>query len=338
LGIRPTESQMKCPWDELASIPIFSLVGTVGHHHHHHDHGTDQVSDKVLLWAIAINLGLSGFEFAAGLFAGSVALMADALHNTNDALGLVVAYIARRIAKRKADRNFTFGYKRAELIGALIQLTALILVGFYLIGEAVGRLFEPESVKGSWVMIASGVAIVVDLATAWLLWALSKGSLNLKAAFLHNITDAAASVAVLIGGAMVFWLGWDRVDPLLSIGIAGYILLMSFGLLKKTAKILMEGSPQDIDIEELRTAVLELEGVLGIHHLHVWELDENRRALEAHVVLADDTTDEHRKQIRERLKQVLSDRFHIRHSTVELETESHGCESESSDGSKCLHP
>lgn len=309
----------------------------MGHDHHHHDHGTKEVSDQVLLWAIAINLGLSVFEFLAGIFAGSVALMADALHNTNDALALVVAYVARRIAKRGADLNFTFGYKRAELIGALIQLTALILVGLYLITEAVGRLFEPETVKGSWVMIASGVAIVVDLATAWLLWALSKGSLNLKAAFLHNITDAAASVAVLIGGAMVYWLAWNWVDPLLSIGIAGYILFMSFGLLKKTAKILMEGVPEDLDVEELRTAAMEMEGVLGMHHLHIWELDEDRRALEAHVVLAEDTSDRQRKKIRMDLKALLSDRFHIHHSTIELETEAHGCgEDESPQQIKCF--
>ncbi len=310
----------------------------MGHDHHHHDHGTRQVGDQVLIWAIAINLGLSVFEFVAGIFAGSVALMADALHNTNDALALVVAYVARRIARKGADRNFTFGYKRAELIGALIQLTALILVGFYLITEAVGRLFEPEAIKGAWVMGAAGLAIVVDLGTAWLLWAMSKGSLNLKAAFLHNLTDAAASVAVLIGGGMVYWFGWTWIDPLLSIGIAGYILFMSFGLLKKTAKILMEGTPEGLDLDELRKATLELDGVLGIHHLHVWELDEERTALEAHVVLAEDTSDEARKIIRGRLKELLSDRFRIRHSTIELETEAYGCEDKRIDTLDCGDP
>ncbi|MGE9291527.1 MAG: cation diffusion facilitator family transporter, partial [Puniceicoccales bacterium] len=207
------------------------------HGHHHHDHGTSEVNDRTLFWAIVLNLGLSVFEFLAGVFAGSVALMADALHNTNDAAALVVAYVARKIGRKKADEQYTFGYRRAELIGAIIQLTALIVVGLYLVGEAIGKFFEPESIKGGWVMIASSVAIVVDVGTAWLLWALSKGSLNLKAAFLHNITDAAASVAVLLGGAAIFWLGWDWVDPFLTLIIAGYILYMSFGMLKRTAKI-----------------------------------------------------------------------------------------------------
>jgi len=292
---------------------------------HHHDHGTADVSDKALLWAIVINLGLSVFEFLAGIFAGSVALMADALHNTNDAAALVVAYVARKIGRRKADEHFTFGYRRAELIGAIIQLTALIMVGFYLLGEAVSRFFDPEAVKGGWVMMASGVAIVVDIGTAWLLWAMSKGSLNVKAAFLHNITDAAASVAVLLGGAAIFWFEWEWIDPLLTLIIASYILYMSFGLLKKTAVILMEGTPDGLQLTELTKAVSSIDGVKGIHHIHVWELDETHRAMEAHIVVDEDATAEDRHALRGRVKNLLAEEFHIEHSTLELETANHGC-------------
>ena len=306
--------------------------------HHHHDHGTGRLSDRALVLAISLNLGLSVFEFLAGLFAGSVALMADALHNTNDAAALVVAYVARRIARRGADETHTFGYRRAELIGALIQLTALILVGLYLVGEAVGRLFDPEGVKGGWMMAASGVAIVVDVATAWLLWSMSKGNLNLRAAFLHNVTDAAASVAVLLGGGIILWLGWSWVDPLLSLGIAGYILAMSFGLLRRTAKILMEGAPEGLDLGDLRSVALGIDGIHGIHHLHVWELDEDRRALEAHVVVAESTTAAERQRIRTALKEALRERFAIRHSTIELETAEHGCGESAGDRSDCSSP
>lgn len=297
----------------------------MGHHHHHHDHGAADVSDKALIWAIALNLGLSVFEFLAGIFAGSVALMADALHNTNDAAALVVAFVARKIGRKGADENFTFGYRRAELIGAIIQLTALIVVGLYLLGEAITRYFEPEAVKGGWVMVASCVAILVDFGTAWLLWAMSKGSMNVKAAFLHNITDAAASVAVLLGGAAIFFFDWAWIDPTLTLLIAGYILYMSFGLLRRTARILMEGTPEDLDLNHLAGEVRKIPGVADLHHIHVWELDEKHRAFEGHLVIAETTSAEKRHTIRTAVKDLLEREFGIGHSTIEMETAEHGC-------------
>ena len=305
-----------------------------GQHNHHHDHGTADVSDKALVWAIVLNLGLSVFEFLAGVFAGSVALMADALHNTNDAAALVVAFVARKIGRRMADEKFTFGYRRAELIGAIIQLTALIVVGLYLLGEAIGRYFEPESIKGSWVMAASCIAIVVDFGTAWLLWAMSKGSMNVKAAFLHNITDAAASVAVLLGGAAIYFFDWTWIDPTLTLLIAGYILFMSLGLLRRTAKILMEGTPDDLDLEHLAKEVCRIPGVESLHHLHAWELDEEHRAFEGHLIIAEETSPQERHTIRSAAKKLLEAEFRIGHSTIELETAAHGCNQE---GRKLIH-
>lgn len=287
-------------------------------HERGHSHGVEQVSDRVLLWTIIINLGLSVFEFIAGLIAGSVSLMADALHNTNDAGALVVAYVARKISRRRADSRFTFGYRRAELIGAMIQLTALIVIGLFLLYEAVNRFVSPQPIEGGWIMIASGVALIVDVATAWLLWAMSKGSLNVKAAFIHNLTDAIASVAVLLGGAAIYWLDWNWVDPILTMILAGYILYLSFGMLRRTSAILMEGTPEDLDLEQLRNRVEAQPGVLSMHHLHVWELNEESRALEAHVVIADDAGD--RDHLRHELKRLLAEEFEISHSTIELES------------------
>ena len=294
-------------------------------HDHQHAHGGEGVSDRLLLWTVIINLALSVFEFAAGAIAGSVALMADALHNTNDAAALLIAYIARKIAGKGADHDFTFGYRRAELIGAMIQLTALIVVGLYLIYEAVRRFFVPEPLLGEWIMAAAGVALLVDVVTAWLLWAMSKGSLNLRAAFLHNLTDAGASVAVLLGGAAVFWLGWNWVDPLLTLVIAGYILWMSFGLLRRTSVILMEGTPAGISIDAVKLAVEAIDGVLDMHHIHVWELDEHRRALEAHLVIAGDRSLSELEAFKAEVKRLLAERFEIVHSTLELEAVGTAC-------------
>jgi cobalt-zinc-cadmium efflux system protein len=301
----------------------------MGHGHHHHDHGTAEVSDRGLFWTIVINLGLSVFEFVAGAIAGSVALMADALHNTNDAAALVIAYVARKVSRRGADHRFTFGYRRAELIGAMIQLTALIVVGLYLVYEAVHRFFAPEPLLGGWIMVAAGVAIVVDFVTAWLLWSMSKGSLNVRAAFVHNLSDALASVAVLTGGAAVYWLGWNWVDPLLTLLIAGYILYLSVGMLRRTSAILMEGVPATIDLSALRHSLEGVAGVHEIHHVHVWELDEAHAALEAHVVLAEDSAPGRSMDaIKSDLKNLLREEFEITHSTLEFESFAEACRGE----------
>lgn len=289
---------------------------------HHHDHGTDNVSDGVLLWSIIINMGLSVFEFIAGAVSGSVALMADALHNTNDAAALLIAFIARKISRKGADEAYTFGYRRAELIGAMIQLTALIVVGLYLLYEAVRRIFQPEPIEGGWIMGAAAVALLVDAVTAALLWSMSKGSMNVKAAFLHNLTDAGASLAVLVGGAAIFWLDWTWVDPVLTMVIAGYILYMSFGMLRKTSRILMEGTPPDLSLDKVAHAIRSTDGIQDVHHLHVWQLDEHHQALEAHVVLSKSDTDS--STYRRQIKHMLSDQFNISHSTLELESPDDG--------------
>jgi cobalt-zinc-cadmium efflux system protein len=294
-------------------------------HDHNHSHGTENVSDGVLLWTVIVNLGLSVFEFVAGAISGSVALMADALHNTNDAAALLIAYIARKISRKGADEQYTFGYRRAELIGAMIQLTALILVGLYLVYEAVRRFFDPEPLLGGWIMAAAGVALVVDVITAWLLWSMSKGSLNVKAAFLHNLTDAGASVAVLLGGAAIYWLDWTWVDPVLTLVIAGYILFMSFGMLKKTSRILMEGTPTNLSVDEIKEALQNLDGIENVHHIHVWELDEHHRALEAHVVIGEACSIEELESLKATVKTCLGKHFSIHHSTLEFESAENRC-------------
>ena len=297
-------------------------------HNHKHSQGTENVSDKVLLWTVIVNVGLSVFEFLAGAISGSVALMADALHNTNDAAALLIAYVARKISRRGADEKFTFGYRRAELIGAVIQLTALIMVGLYLMFNAIQRFFVPEPLEGGWIIIAAGIALMVDVVTAWLLWSMSKGSMNVDAAFLHNLTDAGASLAVLIGGMTIFWLDCVWVDPVLSLSIAGYILYMSFDMLGKTSRILMEGTPTDLSLKKVARAIMEVNGVENVRHLHVWELDEQHRALEAYIQTSISTNNYF--SLRKKIKLLLEERFGIGHSTLELDASSHD------DSGRCL--
>lgn len=287
-----------------------------GHDTHHHD--VSQLSDRRIIWSVLLNVGLTVAEVVGGILSGSVALIADALHNFNDAMALVVTLVARRVSRRRADNQYTFGYRRAELIGATINLTALIVVGLFLISEAIKRLISPEEINGWVVIIVAAIALVVDIGTAWLLWAMSKGSLNVRAAFIHNVSDALASVAVLIGGVCVVLWEITVVDPLLTLLIAGYILYQGFKAMRGAVRILMQAAPAGLDLQAMINELNALDGVDHLHHVHVWQIDEHRRSLEAHVMVSEADSSQW-SAIKQRIKQALSERFDIDHSTLEFE-------------------
>lgn len=171
------------------------------------------------------------------------------------------------------------------MIGALINLSLLAVIGLFLVYEGIKRFFQPEEIIG-WMMAATAVlALIIDIGTAALLWSMSRGSLNVRAAFIHNIVDALGSVAVLIGAAAIIWLDWLWVDPAVTLLIAGYVLWQVFKMFPQATRVLMEGTPPGMDLDALIDAVKSVDGVVGLHHVHVWALDEQHRALEAHVVI-----------------------------------------------------
>ena len=299
------------------------------HHQHEqavkgHSHGLTQsgelgqVSDTRLLWAVLLNHLLTVGQVVAGAISGSVALLSDAAHNFNDANALLIAYIARRISRKKASEQYTFGYKRAELIGALINLTLLGVIGLYLLYEAVKRFVQPVEIMGWLMAAAAGLALVVDVGTAVLLWAMKAGSLNVRTAFVHNLVDALGSVAVLLGAAAIIWLDWYWVDPALTLVIAGYVLWQVATMLPQATRVLMAGAPPDLQLGALVEQVERIEGVESLHHLHAWQLDEHHKSLEAHVVISREQASE-MDAIKEKIKRCLTDHYDIRHSTLEFE-------------------
>lgn len=293
-------------------------------HHEGHAHGLQrsdelaEVSDARLLWAIGLNQVLTVAQVIAGAFSGSVALLSDAAHNFNDANALLIAYVARRISRKRANSHYTFGFRRAEMIGALINLTLLTLIGLYLIYEGIRRFIEPHEIRGGVMAITAVVALIIDLATALLLWAMSKGSLNVRAAFVHNLVDAFGSIAVLIGAAAVIWLDWNWVDPLITLVISGYVLWQVKRLMPQVMRVLMQGTPPEIDLRELADRIESVSGVVGTHHFHVWQLDPDHRSLEAHVVVSPTTLDA-LGDLKQQIKQLLADEYQISHSTLEFE-------------------
>jgi cobalt-zinc-cadmium efflux system protein len=286
-----------------------------GNHHHHHD-DLSEIGERRLWWAVGANILLTLAQVIGGIISGSLSLIADALHNFSDAASLLIALIAIRIGRKPPDQFKTFGYKRAETIAALINLTTLIIIGLYLCYEAIMRFITPEPIAGWTIVIVAGIALVVDIFTALLTYSQSKSSMNMRAAFLHNLTDALASVGVIIAGTLILLYGWVWTDAAMTLLIAGYVLYHGLHEIPKVIHLLMEGTPEGIAIEDVISGMETQGGVKNVHHVHIWQLDEQRNALEAHVVIDDQGRMD---EIKREIKQILKDRFNIDHSTLEFE-------------------
>ena len=287
-------------------------------HDHDHVHLDPDTGDRRVGIAIWANGILTVAQIAGGIFAGSLALIADALHNFSDMASLIIAFGARKIARRPADARMTFGYGRIEIVAALINYTTLIVIGLYLIYEGGMRMIDPPEVKGWWVVWLGGIALVVDTATALLTYSMQKGSVNIRALFIHNLSDALASVAVIVGGVLILLYDIRWVDPAITILIAVYILYLAFTEIGRTIRTLMLGSPPDIDTDEVLDAVAAIDGVAGVHHAHFWQMEEHAAALDIHVVIDVDRWGD-LEEIKRTIKSELKDIFGIEHSTLEFE-------------------
>lgn len=288
--------------------------------HDHHHHIDPDSGDARVAWAIAVNMGLTVLQVVGGILSGSLALIADALHNFSDAIALIIAFAARKIGRRPADATMTFGYRRAETVAALINYTTLIIIGLYLLYEAATRLFSPEPVDGWLVIWIAVAALVVDLVTAGLTYSLSKSSMNIRAAFLHNVADALGSVAVIIAGTTILLFDWFLIDPLITFMIAGYILWQSLREIGPVIRVLMLGTPPQLDLDTVLADINRLDGVESVHHLHVWLMEEDQAALSAHIVTSSTSG-----SIRKHLKQMLKDRHSITETILEIEHPSEAC-------------
>ena len=289
-------------------------------HDHGHAHIDPESGDKRVSIAIWANALLTVAQIVGGILSGSLALIADALHNFSDMASLVIAFAARKIARRPADERMTFGYGRVEIVAALINYTTLILVGFYLIYEGVMRMIEPTEVAGWTVVILGCVALAVDTLTAWLTYSMQKGSVNIRALFLHNLSDALASVAVIVGGTLIILYDLRWVDPAITIGIALYILYLAFTEIGGPIRTLMLGSPPDLECGDVIDALRGAEGVADVHHVHLWQMQEHEVALDCHVVLKPKGWNDI-ETVKAEIKAMLANRFNIGHSSLEFEHE-----------------
>lgn len=284
-----------------------------------HDHGIDpQSGDRRVGIAIWANALLTVAQIVGGVLSGSLALIADAIHNFSDMASLVIAFGARKIARRPADAKMTFGYGRIEIVAALINYTSLIIIGMYLVYEGAMRFADPPQIEGWTVVILGCIALVVDTLTAMLTYSMQKGSVNIRALFLHNLSDALASVAVIVGGVLILLYDIRWVDPAITIGIAAYILWLAFTEIGGPIRTLMLGSPPDMDTDAVIAAIEDVDGVEELHHAHFWQMQEHQAALDTHVVIEDTRWDD-LVHIKGSIKARLEEEFGISHSTLEFE-------------------
>lgn len=283
---------------------------------HNHTHST---SGKNLAVSMGINLLITIIQIVGGIVSNSLSLISDAVHNFTDTFSLGLSLYANKISQKKSDEKQTFGYKRAEIIAAFINTSFLIGVSLFLFKEAFGRIIHPEEVNGKLLFTAAIIALVGNSAGALLLYKGSEEDLNVKSAFLHIFSDALSSIAVIIGGLLILYKGWYIIDPILTFAIGIYIIAMSYGILKESLHILMQGAPEDISINDIKDAIEKVEGVNNVHHIHVWSLTEEDIFFEAHICVNEMSLGESEK-IKMEIKGILKENYEIEHSTLEFES------------------
>ncbi len=287
------------------------------HNHHHLTEGSDQTIGRLWL-SIGLNLLITLAEVVGGILSNSLSLLSDALHNLSDTASLGISLGARKISRWSPDQDKTFGYNRAEIVGAFINLVTLVLVGLYLIYEGIMRFLHPEPVNGLVMLVVAVIGLIGNFGTVGLLYKSSKGNLNIKSTFIHILSDGLSSVGVIIGGFLILKYHLYIVDTILTILIAVYILGHSYHMLRETINILMESTPGDINIDEMIGEVTKLPEVLDIHHIHIWRLDENQINMEGHILIPPDKLKD-LEEIKNRIKNLLLEKFGISHSTLEFE-------------------
>ena len=274
-------------------------------------------TQSVLRFSLVATLLYVVVTFVAGLRAHSLALLSEAGHNVSDFLALLLSFAAVYFQTRPADDARTFGYQRAGVLAAFINAGMLIVISAWIGIEAVHRLSAPVAVQPRLMMIVAAAGVIMNGLIASLLWGVAR-DVNLRSAFLHMAGDTLSTAAVIAGGAGILLTGQNWIDPVLSLIIAALILWSSYGIVRETLNILLEGAPRGVTLADIRDGMQAVEGVINVHDLHVWSLGSHSRALACHVTIADIPPSES-ACILVKLNQVLKDHFHISHTTIQFE-------------------
>lgn len=285
---------------------------------HSHAHDLSGVTGVRLMLVMLLNFLITAAEVAGGIVSGSLSLVSDALHNLSDAMSVIISYWAIRISGRKGDAKKTFGYRRASIMAALLNSSVLMGISGFLFKGAYDKFMNPRQINGSLVIWVALVSLAANFASMLLLRKGAHGDLNVKSTYIHLLSDTLSSLGVILAGVLILLFKVYWVDPLLTVLISVYILVECASILKKAINILMQGTPEHIDVDEVVEALKGMEGVDSIHHIHIWSLDENNIHFEAHVNVADMPVSR-TAEFSGRFEQVLQKRFGIGHVTLQFE-------------------
>ncbi len=286
----------------------------MGHEHHHHE-----VTGKNLFWTILLNAGISLAELIGGIIAGSMALISDAIHNFSDVISLIVSYIANRLSKKAANEKQTFGYKRSEIIAAFLNSTTLIILAIFILYEAVQRILHPHPIKSDLVIWLALGSIAVNGLSVLFIKKDAKDNMNMKSAYLHLFGDMMTSIAVLIGGILMKYYHIYWIDPLFSILIAIYLIYMSWEIFRTSLKIMMQFTPENLDLNQIANDIEKINGVKNIHHIHTWQINEHDVMFEAHIDVNEDCKITDFEKIMENINAYLKEHYGIEHTTLQPE-------------------
>ena len=289
--------------------------------HQHPRVATNGRVEQNLVITMLLNFFITAAEVFGGVLSGSLSLLSDAIHNFSDGVAIVISYAALRLSKKPRTLRHTFGLKRAELLAAILNASTLIVICFFLIREAVERLESPSEVSGGLMLSVASLGLVANLIGTLLLKKGAEGNLNLRAAYLHLLSDAVSSLAVMVGAIFIMAFNVSWVDPVLTILISVYILKETYDIVKQSVDVIMMSTPEEIDIKEMQKGIEELPGVRNIHHLHIWRLSDKDIHFEAHIDV-DDIPVSKTIELRSQIEGMLHDRYAIAHTTLQFECDS----------------
>ena len=293
---------------------------------HAHSHGGPRTA-SVLSFSLAATFIYIVVLVVAGMRAHSLALLSEAGHNLSDFLALLLSWVAVVIANRPANSSKTYGYHRAGVLAAFVNAASLVIIALLILYEALQRFRAPQQVHAGLMMAVAGIGVVMNGIIAALLYRSSR-DVNIRSAFIHEIGDTLSTAAVILGGLAIMITGKSWIDPALSLGIGVLILWSSFGIIRETLNILLEGTPRGVKLEEITSEMMASEGVCEVHDLHVWSIGSEMHALSCHIRIADIPPSESDRILRD-VNERLQRRFHIHHTTVQFEHApcdvAHGC-------------
>ncbi len=289
------------------------------HHKHHQEHPEIDSTGKNLLFSTLLNLTVTVAEIIGGIFSNSLALISDALHNLGDTSALFIAYLANLISKREHTYKKTFGYKRIEILAALFNAIILVVIIVYLFIEAYHRLRNPEPVKGLVMFIVALIGFLANLFSVVLLKKHSGKNINIRAAYLHLLGDTVSSVVVIVTAILIYFFSLYWIDPLVTFLLGIYLLKETYLILKEALDILMQGTPQGLDLDDVKAALEAIPEIDNIHHVHAWNMNDQDIHFECHVDLNSDMKISETENVKNLIHEILKNKFNISHVTVQYE-------------------